>query len=53
MEILINYAKELEKSLNQLDKGQSVNSIAKQEDVRESAIGYGIQQGYLKKREVG
>ena len=32
-----------------LDKGQSVNSIAKQEGVRESAISYGIKQGYLKK----
>jgi hypothetical protein len=30
-----------------------VNSIAKQEGVRESAIRYGIKQGYLKKREVG
>jgi hypothetical protein len=36
-----------------LDKGQSVNSIAKQEGVRESAIRYGIKQGYLKKSEVG
>lgn len=35
-----------------LDKGQSVNSIAKQEGVRESAIRYGVKQGYLKKREV-
>lgn len=35
-----------------LDKGQSVNSIAKEEGVRESAIRYGIKQGYLKKREV-
>jgi len=33
-----------------LDKGQSVNSIAKQEGVRESAIRYGVKQGYLKKR---
>jgi hypothetical protein len=32
-----------------LDKGQSVNSIAKQEGVRESAIRYAINQGYLKK----
>ena len=32
-----------------LDKGQSVNSIAKEEGVRESAIRYGVQQGYLKK----
>ena len=38
---------------NKLDKRQSVNSIAKQEGVRESAIRYGIKQGYLKKREVG
>jgi hypothetical protein len=35
-----------------LYKNQSVNSIAKQEGVRESAIRYGIKQGYLKKREV-
>jgi hypothetical protein len=33
-----------------LDKGQSVNSIAKEEGVRESAIRYGIKQGYLKKK---
>jgi hypothetical protein len=32
-----------------LDKGQSVYSIAKQEGVMESAIRYGIKQGYLKK----
>ena len=32
-----------------LDKGQSVYSIAKEEGVRESAIRYGIKQGYLKK----
>ena len=38
---------------NKLDKGQSVNSIAKQEGVRESAIRYGIKQGYLKKTAVG
>lgn len=37
---------------SKLDKGQSVNSIAKQEGVRESAIRYGIKQGYLKKREI-
>ena len=36
-----------------LDKNQSVNSIAKQEGVRESAIRYGIKQGYLKKSEAG
>lgn len=34
---------------SKLDKGQSVNSIAKQEGVRESAIRYAIGQGYLKK----
>ncbi len=33
-----------------LSTGQSVNSIAKEEDVAESAIRYGIKQGYLKKR---
>jgi len=33
-----------------LDKGQSVNSIGKEEGVRESAIRYGIKQGYLKKK---
>lgn len=38
---------------NKLDKGQTVNSIAKQEGVRESAIRYGIRQGYLKKLQVG
>lgn len=32
-----------------LDKGQSVNSIAKEEGVRESAIRYQIKQGLLKK----
>ncbi len=34
---------------SKLDQGQSVNSIAKQEGVRESAIRYQIKQGYLKK----
>jgi hypothetical protein len=33
-----------------LDRGQSVNSIAKEEGVTESAIRYAIKQGYLKKR---
>jgi len=33
-----------------LDRGQSVNSIAKEEGVRESAIRYAIKQGYVKKR---
>ncbi len=35
---------------SKLDKGQSVNSIAKEEGLRESAIRYAVQQGYLKKR---
>ena len=35
-----------------LDKGQSVNSIAKEEGVRESAIRYGISQRYLKKKKI-
>jgi len=34
---------------SKLDKGQSVNSIAKEEGVRESAIRYAIKQDYLKK----
>jgi transposase len=34
---------------SKLDKGQSVNSIAKEEGVRESAIRYQIKQGHLKK----
>jgi transposase len=34
---------------SKLDKGQSINSIAKEEGVAESAIRYGIKQGYLKK----
>lgn len=38
---------------SKLDKGQSVNSIAKEENLRESAIRYGIKQGYLKKSFVG
>jgi len=32
-----------------LDTGQSVNSIAKEEGVRESAIRYAVKKGYLKK----
>jgi hypothetical protein len=32
-----------------LNNGQSVNSIAKEEGLRESAIRYAIKQGYLKK----
>jgi hypothetical protein len=34
---------------SKLNKGQSVYSIAKEEGVVESAIRYGIKQGYLKK----
>lgn len=34
---------------SKLDKGQSVNSVAKQEGVRESAIRYQIKTGNLKK----
>ena len=34
-----------------LDDGRSVNSIAKQEGLRESAIRYAINQGYLKKKD--
>jgi hypothetical protein len=37
---------------NKLDKSQSVNSIAKEEGVRESAIRYAIKQGYLKKTKL-
>ena len=35
-----------------LDTGQSVNSIAKEEGVRESAIRYQIKQGNLKKKSL-
>jgi hypothetical protein len=38
-----------ERIQQKLDKGQSVYSIAKDEGVRESAIRYQINQGYLKK----
>ena len=34
-----------------LDKGQSVNSIAKEEGLRESAIRYSISVGHLKKNQ--
>jgi transposase len=34
-----------------LDTGQSVNSIAKEEGVRESAIRYAVKKGYLKKKQ--
>ena len=40
-----------ERIQKKLDKGQSVNSIAKEEGVRESAIRYAIKQGYLKKKQ--
>ena len=38
-----------ERIQSKLNKGQSVYSIAKEEGVMESAIRYGIKQGYLKK----
>jgi len=38
-----------ERIQSKLNKGQSVYSIAKEEGVVESAIRYGIKQGYLKK----
>jgi hypothetical protein len=38
-----------ERIQKKLSKGQSVNSIAKEEGLRESAIRYAIKQGYLKK----
>ena len=40
-----------EKIQQKLNSGQSVNSIAKEEAVAESAIRYGIKQGYLKKKK--
>lgn len=39
----------LEKIQQKLDKGQSVNSIAKEEGLAEGSIRYSIKQGYLKK----
>lgn len=39
-----------ERIQKKLDKEQSVNSIAKEEGVRESAIRYQIKKGYLKKK---
>lgn len=41
-----------ERIQQKLDKGQSVNSIATEEGVRESAIRYQIKQGNLKKSNV-
>lgn len=40
----------LQRVQNQLDQGKSVNSIAKQEGVREGTIRYSIQTGKLKKK---
>lgn len=37
---------------SKLDKGQSVNSIAKEEGLRESAIRYAISVGHLKKNRI-
>jgi transposase len=37
---------------SKLDKGQSVNSIAKEEGLRESAIRYSIKVGHLKKNKI-
>jgi DNA-binding NarL/FixJ family response regulator len=42
--------KRKERIQEKLDKGQSVNSIAMEEGVRESAIRYQIKQGNLKKK---
>ncbi len=39
-----------ERIQKKLDKNQSINSIAKEEGVRESAIRYQIKQGNLKKK---
>ena len=39
----------LEKIQKKIDKGQSVNSIAKQAGLAEGSIRYSIKQGYLKK----
>jgi len=41
-----------ERIQSKLNKGQSIYSIAKQEGVMESAIRYGIKQGYLKKTAI-
>ena len=42
--------KALERIQDELDKGRSVNSIAKQEGVSEGALRYTIKQGKLKKK---
>ncbi len=41
-----------ERIQKKLDKGQSVNSIAKEEKITEGAIRYSITQGHLKKKVV-
>jgi len=42
-----------ERIQKKLDKGQSINSIAKEEGVRESAIRYAIKKGYKKNQHLG
>ncbi len=42
----------LESIQKKLDKGQSVNSIAKEEGLAEGSIRYSIRQGYLKKNQI-
>ena len=41
----------LESIQKKLDKGRSVNSIAKEEGLTEGSIRYSIKQGYLKKNQ--
>ncbi len=43
------FGKKLERIQSKLDKGQSVNSIANEEGVREGSIRYQIKIGHLKK----
>jgi hypothetical protein len=43
------HGEKLEGIQKKLDKGQSVNSIAKQYHLTEGAIRYAVKQGYLKK----
>jgi predicted transcriptional regulator len=42
----------LERIQKKLDKGRSVNSIAKEEGLTEGSIRYSIKQGYLKKNQI-
>lgn len=42
----------LESIQKKLDKGQSVNSISKEEGLTEGSIRYSIKQGYLKKNQI-